>query len=75
MTTIQGINFYTVREAALDLNVSQQTIRAWLRMGRLRGQRIGRPVYIREESIRAFLKASQSLYFENHNISEVENRG
>ena len=56
MTVIEGIRFYTVTETAKTLNVSIQTVRNYLRRGKLRGQRIGRPILITENNIKEFLR-------------------
>jgi excisionase family DNA binding protein len=57
-TEIQGIKFYTVTEAAKGLQVTTQTVRAWIKQGKLRGQRIGRPILITEENLKEFLAPS-----------------
>ena len=57
-TEIQGIKFYTVREAAGELQVTTQTIRTWVKRGKLRGQRVGRPILITQRSLEAFLAPS-----------------
>ena len=55
-TTIEGVKFYTVQEAAKALRVTPQTIRAYIKRGRLKSQRIGRPILITEKNLRAFLQ-------------------
>jgi excisionase family DNA binding protein len=57
-TEIQGIKFYTVQEAAKALQVTAQTIRAWIKQGKLPAQRIGRPILITDENIKTFLDQS-----------------
>jgi excisionase family DNA binding protein len=57
-TIIEGIKFYTIPEAAETLQVTPQTIRAYIKRGRLKGQRIGRPIYITEKNIKDFLEGS-----------------
>ena len=42
-TIIEGIKFYTVPDAAKALQVTAQTIRVYIRKGRLKSQRIGKP--------------------------------
>jgi excisionase family DNA binding protein len=59
-TTIEGIKFYTIQEIATALNVTPQTIRAWIKRGKLKGQRIGRPILVTEKSLLEFLKPSTS---------------
>ncbi len=54
-TTIQGITFYKIPEAAEELRVTPQTVRKYIKTGRLRGQRIGRPIYITEKDLKDFL--------------------
>ena len=57
-TVIEGIKFYTIPETAEALNVTPQTIRAWIKQGRLKGQRIGRPILITENNLKEFLQES-----------------
>ena len=53
---IEGIKFYTIPETAQALRVTPQTIRAWIKQGKLKGQRIGRPILITENNLKEFLK-------------------
>ena len=55
-TVIEGIKFYTIPEVAEALNVTPQTIRAWIKQGKLKSQRIGRPILITENNLKEFLK-------------------
>jgi excisionase family DNA binding protein len=57
-TVIEGIKFYTIPETAETLKVTPQTIRAYLKQGRLKGTRIGRPIFITQSNIKEFLEAS-----------------
>jgi excisionase family DNA binding protein len=57
-TVIEGIKFYTIQETATALRVTPQTIRAWIKQGKLKGQRIGRPILITENNLREFLQAT-----------------
>lgn len=57
-TEIEGIKFYTILETAQVLQVTPQTIRSYIKKGRLRGQRIGWPILITENNLREFLKES-----------------
>ena len=54
-TVIEGIKFYTIPETAQALRVTPQTIRAWIKQGKLKGQRIGRPILITENNLKEFL--------------------
>ncbi len=53
-TTIQGIEFYTVPEAAKELNVTPQTVRSYIKQGKLAGKRVGRPILITAENLKEF---------------------
>ena len=57
-TIIEGIKFYTIPETAQALKVTPQTIRAWIKQGKLKGQRIGRPILITENNLKEFLQAT-----------------
>ena len=57
-TVIEGIKFYTIPEVAEVLNVTPQTVRAYIKQGKLKGQRIGRPILITENNLKEFLKAT-----------------
>ena len=59
-TKIQGVTFYTVQEIAVMLRITPQTVRTYIKEGRLKGKRIGRPILITEESLSAFLEPSYS---------------
>jgi len=50
--TIQGITLYTIPEAAEELGVSNNTVRNYLRSGKLHGTRIGRPIFITDKDIK-----------------------
>ena len=55
---IEGIKFYTIQETAEALRVTPQTVRAYIKQGRLKGQRIGRPILITENNLKEFLQAT-----------------
>ena len=57
-TIIEGIKFYTVPETAQALNVTPQTIRTWIKQGKIKSQRIGRPILITENNLKEFLRAT-----------------
>jgi excisionase family DNA binding protein len=57
-TVIEGIKFYTVPETAQALRVTPQTIRAWIKQGKIKSQRIGRPILITESNLKEFLQAT-----------------
>lgn len=56
---IEGVKFYNIPEVAEALNVTPQTIRAYIKQDRLKAQRIGRPFLIREEDIVAFINSTK----------------
>jgi excisionase family DNA binding protein len=55
-TIIEGIKFYTIPETAKALRVTPQTIRYWIKQGKINSQRIGRPILITENNLKEFLK-------------------
>ena len=55
-TVIEGIKFYNIQETASALHVTPQTVRAWIKQGRIKSQRIGRPILITEKNLLQFLK-------------------
>jgi excisionase family DNA binding protein len=57
-TVIENIKFYTLAETAEALKVTPQTIRAWIKQGRIKSQRIGRPILITEKNLMEFLQAT-----------------
>ena len=57
-TEIEGIKFYTIPETAEALKVTPQTVRAYIKQGKLKGQRIGRPILITENNLKEFLQAT-----------------
>lgn len=57
-TVIEGIKFYTIQETASVLRVTPQTVRAWIKRGRIKSQRIGRPILITETNLKEFLQAT-----------------
>lgn len=54
-TTIEGIKFYTIQDTAKALQVTPQTVRAYIKQGRIRSQRIGKPILITENNLKEFL--------------------
>jgi len=55
-TEIEGIKFYTIPETAKALRVTSQTIRTWIKQGKIKSQRIGRPILITERNLKEFLQ-------------------
>jgi len=57
-TEIRGETYYTVTELAEVLSITPQTVRKYIKEGRIDSQRIGRPLLIRERAIKEFLGES-----------------
>ena len=58
-TVIEGIKFYRIPEVAKALQVTPQTVRTYIKQGRLRSQRIGRPILITEKNLKEFLQSPE----------------
>ena len=57
-TIIEGIKFYTIQETAQVLQVTPQTIRSYIKQGRLKAQRIGKPILVTENNLKEFLQVT-----------------
>ncbi len=55
-TTIEGIRFFTISETAKALHVTPQTVRAYIKKGRIKSQSIGRLILIRENNLKKYLQ-------------------
>jgi len=55
-TVIKNITFYTIQETAEALKVTPQTIRTWIKQGRLKSLRIGKPIFVTEQNLKEFLQ-------------------
>jgi excisionase family DNA binding protein len=55
MIEIENIKFYNIQETAKALGVTPQTVRAYVKQGRLKGHRIGRPILIMEKDLKNFV--------------------
>ena len=58
-TVIEGVKFYTIRELAQALHITPQTVRAYIKQGKLKSKRIGRPIFITENNLKEFLQATR----------------
>ncbi len=56
---IENIKFYRIPEVADALGVTPQTVRQYIKTGRLKAKRIGRPLLITENNIKEFLGAEE----------------
>jgi excisionase family DNA binding protein len=53
------VKYYTAKEVAQELRVTQRTIYEWLTTGRLRGARAGTRWRIRPEDLEAFMNGAK----------------
>lgn len=53
-TIIEGVKFYTIPEVAEALDVTPQTVRTYVKEGKIKAQRIGKPYFITERNLREF---------------------
>lgn len=58
MIEINNLKFYTVLEVAKTLNINPLTVRNYIKVGRIKAQRIGRPYLISENALKEFLNAT-----------------
>lgn len=56
MIKIADVKAYNVQEAAELLDVSPQTIRSYIKQGKLKAQKAGRAFYITESTLEAYIK-------------------
>jgi excisionase family DNA binding protein len=56
---IEGIKFYTIPETAKALRVTPQTVRSYIKRGKLKSQRIGRPILITDKNLKEFLEVQE----------------
>lgn len=60
MKTILNTNYYTIAEIAKMLDCTTQSIRNYIKAGKLKKDtKIGRSIYISEGNIKAFLQREQ----------------
>ena len=60
MREVEGIKVYTLNETAEILGTHYQTIRRYIKDGRLKGQQIGRPILITNLAIKEFLTSKDN---------------
>lgn len=56
MIKIDDIKAYDVQEVAEMLHISAQTVRAYIKQGKLKAQKTGNKYVITEETLKAFIK-------------------
>ncbi len=54
------MKYLSSEQIAESLNVSAQSVRAWLRKGKLKGVKVGRLWRVRESDLEGFLKGGES---------------
>lgn len=64
MIKLETTTAYDVKEAAELLHVSEHTVRKYVHNGRLRGQKVGRSIYVTEETLKEFL---------NNEVKSIDN--
>ena len=63
-TEIRGETYYTVTELAGVLSITPQTVRKYIKEGRIDSQRIGRPLLIKERAVKEFLGETEKKQVE-----------
>lgn len=56
---VAGETLYTIPELQELLGLSDRSLRAYFREGRLKGRKIGKSWHITEEHLRAFLRSTE----------------
>ncbi len=60
MKQFGDIKFYDVQEIARIFDMTPQSIRKFIREGRIKGRKVGTRWYVTEEAIREFLLGEQT---------------
>ncbi len=58
MIQIDDLIVYDVKECAEMLHVSQQTVRRYMKQGKITYQKVGSKLYTTEETVKNFLKGA-----------------
>ena len=56
MLAVVNTKLYTVKDLVNILNISERTVRAYLREGKIRGRKIGLNWRVTEENLKKFLE-------------------
>ena len=56
---VAGVKLYTIPEVAQAVGVTPQTIRNYIKKGRIKSNRIGRNLFITEKDLRDFAKGAK----------------
>jgi excisionase family DNA binding protein len=54
-----GVKFYKTKEVAEKLSIRSQTVRHYIRNGKIKAQRVGKSFLISEHTLKEFLKIDQ----------------
>jgi excisionase family DNA binding protein len=54
---LEGITFYTLTEVSKRLGITTQTTRAYIKSGKLKAIRVGRPILVSDKNLKDFLRA------------------
>jgi len=60
MREIVGVKMYNVKEVTKILGVTPQTTRLYIKQGKLKAVRIGKPYFISEEAIKFYITGGLS---------------
>jgi len=55
--TLGALQLYTIKEISEKLNVTQRTLRTYIKAGRLKAQKFGSATYISEDALREYFNA------------------
>lgn len=55
MIKLETTTAYTIKEAAELLHLSEQTVRRYIKTGKIRAQKVGVPYYVTEDTLKEFL--------------------
>lgn len=73
MRQVEGVTLYTILEAAKVLGVTPQTVRLYIKDGRLSARRIGRPYLISGDALKRLVTGPvPDADFRKPYITEVE---
>lgn len=56
---IAGVILYTIPEVAKEMNVTPQTVRSYIKKGRLNARKVGRALLVTEKDIKKFLSTTK----------------
>ena len=56
---IGGVKLYSVKDIATAMDVSEQTVRRYIKRGFLKSKKIGRNIFITEAQLKEFIEANK----------------